>query len=36
MLFMSYWELNPEYCPTELTDVAQTLISKKLFTTGTK
>ncbi len=31
MLFISYWELNPEFDPSELAELAQKLISKKLF-----
>ncbi len=31
MIFISYWELNPDFDPSELAGVAQTLISKKLW-----
>jgi uncharacterized protein with GYD domain len=31
MLFITYWELNPDFDPSELADIAQTLMSKKLF-----
>ena len=31
MLFISYWELNPDFDPSELADIAQKLISKKLY-----
>lgn len=31
MIFMSYWELNPDFDPSELAGVAQTLMSKKLY-----
>jgi hypothetical protein len=30
MLFISYWELNQDFDPTELAEMAQKLISKKL------
>ena len=30
MIFISYWELNPDFDPTELAEMAQKLISKKL------
>ena len=30
MLFIQYWELNPDFDPTELAEVTQTLIKKKL------
>ena len=30
MIFISYWELNPDFDPTELSDMAQTLLNKKL------
>ncbi len=37
MLFISYWELNPDFDPSELAELAQKLISKKLFPVeGTK
>ena len=31
MLFISYWELNPDLDPTAIGDVAQELISKKIY-----
>ena len=31
MLFISYWELNPDFDPSELAEIAQKLISKKLY-----
>ncbi len=31
MLFISYWELNPDFDPSELADIAQNLMSKKLY-----
>jgi len=31
MLFISYWELNPDFDPSELAEIAQTLMSKKLY-----
>jgi len=31
MIFISYWELNPDFDPTEMADLAQELISKKLY-----
>jgi len=31
MLFISYWELNPDFDPSELAEIAQKLMSKKLF-----
>lgn len=33
MLFLSYFELNQEFDPSEMADVAQVLISKKLYPT---
>ena len=37
MIFITYWELNPDFDPSELAGVAQTLISKKLWPVeGTK
>ncbi|MFX1381674.1 MAG: DUF3303 domain-containing protein [Promethearchaeota archaeon] len=37
MLFISYWELNPDFDPTELADMAQTILNKKLWPVeGTK
>ncbi|NVM34304.1 MAG: hypothetical protein HWN81_01835 [Candidatus Lokiarchaeota archaeon] len=31
MLFISYWELNPDFDPSELAEIAQKLISKKMY-----
>ena len=31
MLFISYWEINPDYDPSELTEIALDLIKKKLY-----
>lgn len=31
MLFISYWELNTDFDPSELADIAQTLLSKNLY-----
>ena len=31
MIFISYWELNPDFDPGELSEIAQELISKKAF-----
>ncbi|MFX0011330.1 MAG: DUF3303 domain-containing protein [Candidatus Hermodarchaeota archaeon] len=31
MIFISYWELNPDFDPAELSEIAQELISKKAF-----
>ena len=31
MIFISYWELNPDFDPGELAELAQELISKKLY-----
>lgn len=31
MLFISYWELNPEFDPSEMAEIAQMLMSKKLY-----
>lgn len=31
MIFISYWELNPDFDPGELAEIAQELISKKLY-----
>jgi len=37
MIFITYWELNTDFDPSELAGVAQTLISKKLWPVeGTK
>ena len=29
MMFISYWEINPDFDPAELAEIAQELISKK-------
>jgi len=31
MIFISYWELNPDFDPGEMAEIAQELISKKLY-----
>ncbi|MFW9950880.1 MAG: DUF3303 domain-containing protein [Candidatus Thorarchaeota archaeon] len=31
MLFITYWELNPDFDPADLAEIAQTLMSKKLY-----
>ncbi len=31
MIFISYWELNPDFDPSEMASLAQNLISKKLY-----
>jgi hypothetical protein len=31
MLFITYWELNPDFDPSELAEIAQKLMSKKLY-----
>jgi hypothetical protein len=31
MLFISYWELNDEFDPSEMAEIAQKLLSKKLY-----
>ena len=37
MIFITYWELNPDFDPSDLAGVAQTLISKKIWPVeGTK
>ncbi len=37
MIFITYWELNPDFDPSELAGVAQMIISKKLWpVAGTK
>ena len=37
MLFLSYWELNPDFDPSELAEIAQMILNKKLFPVeGTK
>jgi hypothetical protein len=33
MIFISYWELNPDFDPGEMAEIAQELISKKLYPT---
>ena len=34
MIFISYWELNPDFDPGEMAAIAQELISKKLYPSG--
>jgi len=37
MIFLTYWELNPDFDPSELADIGQKLLSKKLYpVAGTK
>ena len=31
MIFISYWELNPDFDPADLAEIAQELISKKIY-----
>ena len=31
MIFISYWELNPDFDPSELAEIAQELMSKKIY-----
>jgi len=31
MLFIGYWEINPDFEPSELAEIAQNLISKKVY-----
>ena len=31
MLFISYWEMNPDLDPTAIAEIAQMLMSKKLY-----
>lgn len=31
MMFISYWEINPDFDPAELAEIAQELISKKTY-----
>ena len=31
MLFLTYWELNQDFDPSELAEIAQKLMSKKLY-----
>jgi hypothetical protein len=31
MLFITYWELNPDFDPSELAEIAENLMSKKLY-----
>lgn len=33
MIFISYWELNPDFDPSEMAEIAQKLISKQLYPT---
>jgi len=30
-MFITYWEINPDFDPAELAEIAQELISKKLY-----
>ncbi len=37
MIFISYWELNTDFDPSELSEMAQTILNKKLYPVeGTK
>ena len=37
MLFITYWELNPDFDPSELAEMAQMVLNKKLYPVeGTK
>lgn len=37
MIFITYWELNPDFDPSELAEIAQKIINKKLWPVeGTK
>ncbi|MFX1442688.1 MAG: hypothetical protein ACFFHV_04675 [Promethearchaeota archaeon] len=37
MIFITYWELNPDFDPAELAEIAQKIVSKKLWPVeGTK
>ena len=31
MLFITYWELNPDFDPSEMAEIATTLLKKKLY-----
>ena len=31
MIFISYWELNPDFDPADMAEIAQELIRKKLY-----
>ena len=31
MMFITYWEINPDFDPAELAEIAQELISKKIY-----
>jgi hypothetical protein len=31
MIFITYWEINPDFDPAELAGIAQELISKKVY-----
>jgi uncharacterized protein with GYD domain len=31
LIFITYWELNPEFDPSEMAEMAQELMSKKIF-----
>jgi len=30
-MFITYWEINPDFDPAELAEIAQELISKKIY-----
>jgi hypothetical protein len=31
MIFITYWEINPDFDPAELAEIAQELMSKKVY-----
>jgi hypothetical protein len=31
MIFITYWEINPEFDPAELAEIAQELMNKKVY-----
>ncbi|HDZ18759.1 hypothetical protein LCGC14_3038740 [marine sediment metagenome] len=31
MIFITYWEINPDFDPAELAEIAQELMSKKIY-----
>ena len=31
MMFITYWEINPDFDPAELAEIGQELISKKIY-----
>ncbi|MHA1914481.1 MAG: DUF3303 family protein [Promethearchaeota archaeon] len=33
MLFLTYWELNPDFDPADLAELTQKILSKKLYPT---